>query len=484
MSEGNPYSSHLAVSSIHYSISSQTNGGIPTGASPQPGQQALRFRGDNPEFAYNMNGIAGGPQTNHSYSFQHGGNMPAVPRGPPPPGHPQQWKIERPEIDSLGRHINHEPSQHGTLGYPSAEMAGSWSSTQPSFVRSQQSASFPHPHTMAGHSPNYNMHSHPQYTHSTHRSMHTPLEPSAAPSPPNPYPDSPRTPISAHQTVATNGIPATQPFRQPNNTRSSISGATSDGVPYRQDTISNHGGGYPESGQSSPSTYPLIARRERGSMASPLAPPPVNQPPNYVENISHLSYRRNSDSYPHPDDRKTIELKLSRGKPVSYGQPEHVSDEESRIKRETRSPSTSISPGNARMDLSDDRSPSFTGSTGKDSKPRLDLTGKKKGQPVFTGSDGVTYYENEFVPPNIAVPEGWQIGTGKQTMNLLLPKMKDGIQVNPEWGFTAGGKARQRLPQACKNCRAKKIRCMESDYDESKCQHCTKMQIHCVRYEK
>jgi hypothetical protein len=90
----------------------------------------------------------------------------------------------------------------------------------------------------------------------------------------------------------------------------------------------------------------------------------------------------------------------------------------------------------------------------------LELPGKKKGMPVFRGSDGTDYYENEPVPPGVEIPEGWQIGTGKQTKGLLLPRVKDGIQVNPEWGFTAGGRARQRLPQACKNCRAKKIRCV------------------------
>jgi hypothetical protein len=86
--------------------------------------------------------------------------------------------------------------------------------------------------------------------------------------------------------------------------------------------------------------------------------------------------------------------------------------------------------------------------------------GKKKGLPVFADHDGNEYFENEPVPANVPIPPGWQIGTGKGTKGLLLPMVKDGISVNPEWGFTAGGKARQRLPQACKNCRAKKIRCV------------------------
>lgn len=96
------------------------------------------------------------------------------------------------------------------------------------------------------------------------------------------------------------------------------------------------------------------------------------------------------------------------------------------------------------------------------SKPEHDPPPKKKGVPVFRDRNGREYYENDPVPPEAEpqIPATYQIGNGKHTKGLLLPKVKDGITVNPEWGFTAGGKARQRLPQACKNCRAKKIRCM------------------------
>ena len=207
---------------------------------------------------------------------------------------------------------------------------------------------------------------------------------------------------------------------------------------------------------------------------SPLGPP-ANTPSNYVENINHRSHppaattasrRRSYGQLPADDDKRGERLgsisksALGGGGGGGGGQyTQFDSDDERRVKRETasRSPSISMSPRTSRTDRP--RSQSFAESETKD--PKLDqLQAKKKGAPVFRGTDMVDYYENEPVPEGVEPPPGWQIGTGKQTKGLLLPKEKDGITVNPEWGFTAGGKARQRLPQACRNCRAKKIRCV------------------------
>lgn len=54
-----------------------------------------------------------------------------------------------------------------------------------------------------------------------------------------------------------------------------------------------------------------------------------------------------------------------------------------------------------------------------------------------------------------------------------LPKEIDGIEVNPEWGLTKAGKARQRLPIACTNCRGKKIKCLVNK-DGGPCHNCLK----------
>ena len=54
-----------------------------------------------------------------------------------------------------------------------------------------------------------------------------------------------------------------------------------------------------------------------------------------------------------------------------------------------------------------------------------------------------------------------------------LPKEVDGITVNPEWGLTKAGKARQRLPVACLTCRTKKIKCLINK-DGGPCLNCLK----------
>ncbi|RPA87270.1 hypothetical protein BJ508DRAFT_321148 [Ascobolus immersus RN42] len=60
----------------------------------------------------------------------------------------------------------------------------------------------------------------------------------------------------------------------------------------------------------------------------------------------------------------------------------------------------------------------------------------------------------------------------------------NGIPFNEEWGWTKGGKPRQRLPLACLSCRHKKIRCKPSTVQGEKCTHCTKMNLECTYGKK
>lgn len=81
----------------------------------------------------------------------------------------------------------------------------------------------------------------------------------------------------------------------------------------------------------------------------------------------------------------------------------------------------------------------------------------------------------------LSLPPGFTLGRGgpfdvEQTMaqpDSELPKEIDGIEVNPEWGLTKAGKARQRLPIACTNCRGKKIKCLINK-DGGPCHNCQK----------
>ncbi|KAK6498805.1 hypothetical protein TWF481_011378 [Arthrobotrys musiformis] len=80
----------------------------------------------------------------------------------------------------------------------------------------------------------------------------------------------------------------------------------------------------------------------------------------------------------------------------------------------------------------------------------------------------------------LSLPPGFTLGRGapfefKPLMSDQheLPKEIDGIEVNPEWGLTKAGKARQRLPIACTNCRGKKIKCLVSK-DGGPCHNCLK----------
>jgi hypothetical protein len=395
-----------------------------------------------------MNGIAGGPHPFHA-------TMPATPRGPsqnaPAPAHWPSSYYQAP--------VSQEAIQpaHAPASYPApSEHSGSWKVPGgSSFLRSQPS------------SQDQNF-SHPQnYSLNHGRPHHNPMEPIAAPSPPNPYPGSPRTPVSAHQTVGTNGIPQSQPFRPPNPpnkrplTPSSATplGLSLENAAYRAEPASR----YTESSM-------LPRNQVRGHMSSPLGTPPSLSGANRG---SFKNTHRNSESYgpqsgedggKGPERRvSTPTTRRNHGSQSGYDSAEDETLKRIKLERNSREPSISLSPRTTRMDLGagSDRSPSFSGSTTKDSKTGgPEMQGKKKGQPAFRDANGNEYYENEPVPPGVPIPDGWQLGTGKQTKGLLLPRMKDGISVNPEWGFTAGGKARQRLPQACKNCRAKKIRCV------------------------
>ncbi|KAF3187322.1 hypothetical protein TWF788_002243 [Orbilia oligospora] len=80
----------------------------------------------------------------------------------------------------------------------------------------------------------------------------------------------------------------------------------------------------------------------------------------------------------------------------------------------------------------------------------------------------------------LSLPPGFTLGRGApfEFTSLMsdqheLPREIDGIEVNPEWGLTKAGKARQRLPIACTNCRGKKIKCLVSK-DGGPCHNCMK----------
>ncbi|EWC47405.1 hypothetical protein DRE_00373 [Drechslerella stenobrocha 248] len=84
----------------------------------------------------------------------------------------------------------------------------------------------------------------------------------------------------------------------------------------------------------------------------------------------------------------------------------------------------------------------------------------------------------------LSLPPGFALGRGapfdldteherKMSDGPGLPKEVDGVEVNPEWGLTKAGKARQRLPIACTNCRGKKVRCLVSK-DGGPCHNCLK----------
>jgi hypothetical protein len=449
MSEENPHGAHPVAVSNNYAQVSQTHGGVyhPGVAPSSSTHPSYGYREGGP--GYSMNGIAGGTHPFHA-------TMPATPRGGPSQNvAPAHWPSNYYQAPVSQETI--QPA-HAPASYPTpSEHSGSWKVPPgTSFLRSQSSSQDQN----FSHAQNYSL----NYS----RPHHNPMEPIAAPSPPNPYPGSPRTPVSAHHTAGSNGIPQPQPFRPPNppNKRpltpstAAPRGLSLENAAHRAEPASR----YTESSM-------LPRNQVRGHMASPLGPPKSS---NGAHRGSFNNTHRNNENYGSqsvedggkgPERRvSTPTTRRNHDSQSGYDSADEEASKRIKLERNSREPSISLSPRTVRIDHgagSDDRSPSFSGSATKDLKTGgLEMQGKKKGQPVFRDANGNEYYENELVPPGVPIPDGWQRGTGKQTKDLLLPHMKDGISVNPEWGFTAGGKARQRLPQACKNCRAKKIRCV------------------------
>jgi hypothetical protein len=479
MSEENSYKSHPAPVTHRYSLPvSHSHGAVNPGLPPQsPTQLSFGYRneivGGFEANNFNMNGVAGSPPPNNiQQPHPYHNSMSPTSRGHLPAGGSLQWSSASQWSPSYGN-STHLAGPDGELSRGSLPHDASQAIQRPysqeeasrtSYMRSQhtQDQNFAHPHNMVGH-PNYNV---PSQSY-TRTSRHT-VEPSAAPSPPNQYPSSPRTPVS---TYTSNNVPASQSFHPPNTrpplpTSAAPLLSTLENRDRHIETLSTHASGLPEPGKMSPPAHsPLSRQRGRGGIV-----PSLGSPANIGASVQHSerSSHRSSVSYstPHrPNDGYTYRSQgtaegVGKGSGHNEGQVGRESaDDEKHIKRErSRTASIDVSPMTARTDSANNRSPTSS----RDSKsgiPEISTT-KKRGMPVFKDRNGNDYYENEPVPDGVALPEGWQIGTGKSTKGLLLPTTKDGIPVNPEWGFTAGGKARQRLPQACRNCRAKKIKCV------------------------
>lgn len=160
-----------------------------------------------------------------------------------------------------------------------------------------------------------------------------------------------------------------------------------------------------------------------------------------------------------PQKNATLSNGHSNHHEHSQNQHHDDTDDEDDIKRETisRTASASVSPTTTRSVLPRARRDSV-GSTGSNDSGKEGS--KKRGGLVFTDHTGKQYYEEDVVLPGVEIPHGWQLGAGKKCLNKLLPLIKDGLPVFPEWGLTSAGKARQRLPKACASCRTKKIKCV------------------------
>ncbi|KAK6352462.1 hypothetical protein TWF730_009288 [Orbilia blumenaviensis] len=102
-------------------------------------------------------------------------------------------------------------------------------------------------------------------------------------------------------------------------------------------------------------------------------------------------------------------------------------------------------------------------------------------QQIIYNGDPQTDISGSFAAyRRLSLPSGFTLGRGApfEFKSLMsdqpeLPKEIDGIEVNPEWGLTKAGKARQRLPIACTNCRGKKIKCLVNK-DGGPCHNCLK----------
>ena len=145
-------------------------------------------------------------------------------------------------------------------------------------------------------------------------------------------------------------------------------------------------------------------------------------------------------------------------RPAEYS--DHTDDDE-HIKREatSRTVSASASPTAGPRTLAPRERHGSIDSVGSSASAKDE---RKRGPAVITDSSGRQYYEEDVLPLELhnEIPVGWQLGTGRKCAGKLLPLVKDGLQVHPEWGLTSAGKARQRLPKACVSCRTKKIKCV------------------------
>lgn len=436
MSGEHPYF-HQASGTGPYSQYSLPQGAhLPPGSAPPPapGAPAYGFRGEPSQFGQpEMMGVVGGPQPAHPPSSQYQYSDPSMDHsrgipssGPqfsvPYYGGPQQ--IPGPEADPSRHHLMVEGNPISPH-HPN----GAWERPRGSLSRppSQHNEhNFPHHHNLAP-SPRQQGFNRPQ---------HLPMEPIAAPSPPSHFPSSPRTPIPMnHMGQPLSGPPSQY---QPNGNRNlSISAPSTNGIDGRHFAEPTH-----PSPLRSPLDQPQHVPRFMNGTAS--APPSANpfSTPSGQPTPPAPSYTHHRGSF---GDGQRPELHRGPG-----------SDDGRMIKREDRSrpPSVDMSPRGPPMGYADKQSPQ--------EEQRLDTGEQKKTRsaPAFHDPNTNTpYYENEIVPPGVQIPSGYQRGTGKVCKDVLLPMTKDGIQVNPEWGLTAGGKARQRLPTACANCRQKKIKC-------------------------
>lgn len=578
MSENSSHDTHPFVPAAQKIPQTSLHGGGGVHPVPNPRHNSI-YSASNESSSGDvvMNGISVGEQGHHYH-------YPSAPGSTPRTAYPNgasnnatshsKWSGSYYQVNQYANHHSDPDhtrhitspivSPHGGAQYP--QVAHAWDQTRP-IQRSQlslQDQTYP---------PNRTIYNNPSYG----RPPHHPVEPTAtAPSPPNPYPSSPRTPqaTGTSQLPPANGLVVQSGHKQPLTSIGPVSSMNGNihqqelqeqRREYQQNPhIDNHQqhhqgsnqGTFVESLHESPARYsPLqtnrllntggarrlsgmemrVDGRDRTTPHPFAATASTNSQPNYFYNSSPLSpgskighslnealhpgrYQYNgaqSGGFRYEGNKGVIERAnseeqhsyltgsesqfsgLQRPGPmevqktslqnISNGHQEYIknqhhddTDEEDGIKRESisRTASASVSPTatrsmlpgpGARRDSIDSNASAGSGKEGN----------KKRGGPVFTDHNGRQYYEEDVVPPGVEVPAGWQLGAGKKCLNKLLPCFKDGLPVFPEWGLTSAGKARQRLPKACASCRTKKIKCVESDQDDTKCAHCHKMRIAC-----
>ena len=377
-------------------------------------------------------------------SYQSNGAM-APGRNLAPNGSSIQWNqpsyypTMSPDSETPRRH----PSQDSQSGHPPYSPLDSSQWTEKA-----RSASFPSRAHEQGMQHNIQQKFNPPFN------RHPIEPPNAAPSPPTQYPpNSPRTPISSHNLAPPGSIPEPQSsrYRGPPGSRQSLTGPVADNQDH-----GNYGNAAPAASYQQ-SHVPRHVSMGNGHMGGQVS---NGVQGGFGGNSHHyVQQHRGSESYI-PSSGHKPSLPPNGGPHTNGNQYDEMSiDKEVKRENDSRTGSASLSPTQTRTTIKpeDAQSPGSHDRTIK-SEP-LENPAKKRGLLVFS-HNGVDYYENEPVPLGIPLPTGWQLGIGKMTKDLLLPVAKDGISVNPEWGFTAGGKARQRLPQACVNCRQKKIKCV------------------------